>query len=119
MHRKSKVRKTHQLIKNSLMKFIALIGTAISFRYLPFFYGMSSNPSLKSMLKSKSLPDSEGTVGMIMSSLEEGENEKKKVTSILVFFVCFKPVTSQRCFDWIQKSGQLIKLMHCRDPQNS
>lgn len=37
MHRKSKVHKTHQLIKNSLMKFTGLIGAAISFRYLPFF----------------------------------------------------------------------------------
>lgn len=87
MHRKSKVHKTHQLIKNSLMKFIGLIGTAISFRYLPFFYGMSSNPSLKTMFqKSKSLPDSEGTVGMIMSSSEEeGENEKKKLHQSLFF----------------------------------
>lgn len=54
------------------MKFTGLIGTAISFRYLPFFYGMSSNPSLKTMFqKSKSLPNSEGMVGMIMSSSEE------------------------------------------------
>lgn len=40
---------------------------------------------------------------------------KKKSYINPYFFCLFKPVTSQRCFDWIQKSGQLIKLMHCRE----
>lgn len=59
----------------------------------------------------------EEQLGTSMSSEEEGENKKNNPQSLFLFVKT--TVTSQCCFVWIQKSGQLIKLMHCRDPQNS